>query len=100
MRYALCSKPCEAQGSNHGKQSQSPCHRQRAGAGGGVGGGDGVGRSVSAAGDLNDDGVAERDEKACFGCGVCARFCPEEAISLKEGWRKVCILPPRLRQPA
>jgi ferredoxin len=49
---------------------------------------------------INDDGMAERDEKVCFGCGVCARFCPEEAISLKEGWRKVSILPPRLRRPA
>jgi len=47
---------------------------------------------------INDDGVAERDGNACFGCGVCARFCTEEAISLKEGLRKVSILPPRLRQ--
>jgi ferredoxin len=47
--------------------------------------------------ELNDDGIAERDEGSCFGCGVCAKFCPEEAISLKEGLRRVTILPPRLR---
>jgi Pyruvate/2-oxoacid:ferredoxin oxidoreductase delta subunit len=47
---------------------------------------------------LNDDGVAERDEKACFGCGVCSRFCPEEAIALQEGLRRVFIMPPRLRR--
>ena len=46
---------------------------------------------------LNTDDIAERDEHACFGCGVCSRFCPEGAISLKEGLRRVCILPPRLR---
>lgn len=34
---------------------------------------------------------------ACFGCGVCSRFCPEEAISLKEGLRRIFIMPPRLR---
>jgi len=48
--------------------------------------------------ELNDDGTAERDENACFGCGICARFCPEEAISLKEGLRRVSVLPPRLRR--
>jgi NAD-dependent dihydropyrimidine dehydrogenase PreA subunit len=47
---------------------------------------------------LGDDGTAERDENACFGCGICARFCSEGAISLKEGLRKVSILPPRLRR--
>jgi len=46
---------------------------------------------------LNDEGTAERDENACFGCGVCAGFCPEGAISLKEGLRRVMVLPPRLR---
>ena len=46
---------------------------------------------------INDDGVATVDESSCFGCGVCSRFCPETAISLKEGLRKVFILPPRLR---
>jgi len=47
---------------------------------------------------LNDDGVAERDENACLGCGVCSRFCPEVAISLKEGLRRVFIMPARLRR--
>ena len=47
---------------------------------------------------LNDEGKAEVTESYCFGCGICARFCPEEAISLKEGLRKVFIPPPRLRQ--
>jgi len=46
---------------------------------------------------LDDDGLAQRDESACLGCGVCARFCPEEAISLKEKLRKVFIMPPQLR---
>ncbi|MFA5905835.1 MAG: 4Fe-4S binding protein [Desulfobacula sp.] len=46
---------------------------------------------------INDDGVATVDESSCFGCGVCSRFCPETAISLKEGFRRVFILPPRLR---
>ena len=50
--------------------------------------------------EINAEGVADRDENACFGCGICARFCPEEAISLKEGFRKVTILPPRLRKSA
>jgi len=45
-------------------------------------------------------GKAIRDAGACFGCGVCARFCPEEAIALEEGLRKVFILPPRLRVSA
>jgi len=48
--------------------------------------------------EINDEGIAQRDEESCFGCGICARFCPEEAISLKEGLRKVVILPPRLRR--
>ena len=46
---------------------------------------------------LNSDDIAECDETACFGCGVCSRFCPERAISLKEGLRRVFIMPPRLR---
>jgi Fe-S-cluster-containing hydrogenase component 2 len=47
---------------------------------------------------LNADNVAERDENACLGCGVCSHFCPEEAISLQEGLRRVFVMPPRLRQ--
>jgi ferredoxin len=46
---------------------------------------------------LNEEGLVQRDENACFGCGVCSRFCPEEAISLKEGLRRVFIMPPRRR---
>jgi Fe-S-cluster-containing hydrogenase component 2 len=46
---------------------------------------------------LNEEGVAQREESACLGCGVCSRFCPEEAISLQEGLRRVSIMPPRLR---
>jgi Pyruvate/2-oxoacid:ferredoxin oxidoreductase delta subunit len=44
---------------------------------------------------LNEEGITQRDEKACLGCGVCSRFCPEGAISLKEGFRRVFIMPPR-----
>ncbi|MEJ2219628.1 MAG: 4Fe-4S binding protein [Desulfobacterales bacterium] len=47
---------------------------------------------------LNAEGLAQRDESACLGCGVCSRFCPEGAISLKEGLRRVFIMPPRLRK--
>ena len=47
---------------------------------------------------LNAEGLAQRDESACLGCGVCSRFCPEGAISLKEGLRRVFIMPPRLRE--
>ncbi|MCP4367181.1 MAG: 4Fe-4S ferredoxin, partial [Deltaproteobacteria bacterium] len=46
---------------------------------------------------LDDNELAERDENACIGCGICARFCLDEAISLKEGLRRVFVLPPRLR---
>ena len=46
---------------------------------------------------IDDQGIARVDENACFGCGVCSRFCPESAISLKEGLRKVFILPPKMR---
>jgi ferredoxin len=46
---------------------------------------------------LDDEGLALRDENACFGCGVCSRFCQEEAISLREGLRRVFIMPPRMR---
>ncbi|MDX2452410.1 hypothetical protein [Desulfosarcina sp.] len=37
-----------------------------------------------------------REESACLCCGVCARFGPESVISLKDGLRKVVLLPPRL----
>lgn len=47
---------------------------------------------------MDADGSAACDESACFGCGVCSRFCPETAISLKEGFRRVFIMPPRLRK--
>ena len=47
---------------------------------------------------LDADDIALCDENACFGCGVCSRFCPEGAISLKEGLRRVFIMPPRLRR--
>ncbi len=46
---------------------------------------------------LGDDGKAVRDENSCFGCGVCARFCPANAIALQEGYRKLFLVPPRLR---
>ncbi len=46
---------------------------------------------------VTEDGVAGVDEKSCFGCGVCARFCPEKAVLLRQGLRRVFILPPRLR---
>jgi len=48
---------------------------------------------------LGADDVAECDGNACFGCGVCSRFCPEGAIFLKEGLRRVLIMPPKLRNP-
>ncbi|HCY85763.1 MAG TPA: hypothetical protein DHV36_11565 [Desulfobacteraceae bacterium] len=46
---------------------------------------------------VTNNGTAEVDDMSCFGCGVCAWFCPETAISLKQGLRRVFILPPRLR---
>jgi formate hydrogenlyase subunit 6/NADH:ubiquinone oxidoreductase subunit I len=48
--------------------------------------------------ELDDGGIAVREEKYCIGCGVCARFCPADAISLLEGMRRVCVPPPRLRK--
>ena len=47
---------------------------------------------------LNEDGKAERVGENCIGCGVCAYFCPENAISMLEGMRTVFIPPPRLRK--
>jgi len=45
----------------------------------------------------DDNNKAERNAEWCIGCGVCAHFCPENAISLLESPRKVFIPPPRLR---
>jgi formate hydrogenlyase subunit 6/NADH:ubiquinone oxidoreductase subunit I len=33
------------------------------------------------------------DEEVCIGCGVCAHFCPSEAMKMKE--RKKKIIPPK-----
>ncbi|MDR3569930.1 MAG: 4Fe-4S binding protein [Syntrophobacteraceae bacterium] len=46
---------------------------------------------------INEDGLAQRLENACLGCGVCAGFCPQSAISMKQGLRRVFVMPPRLR---
>jgi Fe-S-cluster-containing hydrogenase component 2 len=33
------------------------------------------------------------DEEYCLGCGVCAHFCPSDAMKMKERERKV--IPPK-----
>ena len=43
---------------------------------------------------LNDDNIADVGD-TCIGCGVCAYYCPEQAISLKENERIVRFTPPR-----
>ncbi|MHA1390972.1 MAG: 4Fe-4S binding protein [Promethearchaeota archaeon] len=43
---------------------------------------------------LNDDNIADIGDR-CIGCGVCAHFCPEQAIYLKENERIVRFTPPR-----
>ena len=44
------------------------------------------------------EAYVEINEKRCIGCGVCAHYCPENAISLLEGWRKVYEPLPRLKK--
>ncbi len=44
---------------------------------------------------IEEYAVVNKDR--CIGCGVCAHFCPENAIMLLEGMRKVYVAPPRLR---
>ena len=44
---------------------------------------------------LNDEKKAVVSKENCIGCGVCASFCPEGAISLLEGSRNVAVLPHR-----
>jgi len=53
---------------------------------------------VPLTGSQEEKDLARSDENACLGCGICSRFCPEEAISLQEGLRRVFVLPPRLRE--
>jgi len=44
---------------------------------------------------LNDDKKARRKEELCIGCGVCAHFCPENAISMIEGKERIVRIPPK-----
>ena len=44
---------------------------------------------------LNIDKKVEIKKENCIGCGLCASFCPEGAISMLEGLRVVKIIPPR-----
>ena len=46
--------------------------------------------------ELNEDNKAERVREYCVGCGLCAHFCPENAISMVEKPRIVRVPPHQL----